>query len=630
MTTKKTKILVSTNYHKAFTGFGKNCKNILSYLYSTGKYEIIEFANGIVQGTEELKYSPWKVIGSVPNDRSTIQKINADQNVSRLASYGHFAIDDAIKKYKPDVYIGIEDIWAFSNFEKRKWWNKINCMIWTTIDSLPILPQAMEMSDECENFYVWASFAEKAMNKAGKDHVKTLHGSIDTSHFFKIEENRRNKLRKKFGINDSFIIGFVFRNQLRKSVPNLLDGFKIFLEQTPHSDAKLFLHTHWKEGWDINRLCQERDIDISKILTTYVCKKCKNYLVHKFIGHDQDCPYCKEKNSFDTTSTSHGITEQQLNEVYNLMDVYCHPFTSGGQEIPIQEAKLCELITLATNYSCGEDMCSEESAGIPLEWSKYSEPNTQFIKASTDENSIASCLSKVFNMTAEERSRLGSMARKYIIDNYSSETIGKKLEEIIDSFPEKSWDFNFESEKPNPDFSPDISLSDEEFAASLYSGFLKINPTKKDINELCLKIKSGASKQDLVERFKQVAIQTLGNQAKKIEELLDPEDKGRIGICLPPDGFICICASYFISGIKNMYKDHSLYIFVDGANANIFEGNKDIKKILPITEEVKDQILMEGAGDKNGYFDVFYNPSISELMATNYSHNCKDKSECIW
>ena len=40
------------------------------------------------------------------------------------------------------------------------------------------------------------------------------------------------------------------------------------------------------------------------------------------------------------------------------MDVYCHPFTSGGMEIPIFEAKLTELVTLVTNYSCGEDSCT--------------------------------------------------------------------------------------------------------------------------------------------------------------------------------------------------------------------------------------------------------------------------------
>ena len=82
------------------------------------------------------------------------------------------------------------------------------------------------------------------------------------------------------------------------------------------------------------------------------------------------------------------------------MDVYCHPFTSGGQEIPIQEAKLTELITLFTNYSCGEDCCTKESAGLPLNWTEYREPGTQFIKASTSPDSIAYQLKKVFKMSA--------------------------------------------------------------------------------------------------------------------------------------------------------------------------------------------------------------------------------------
>ena len=78
------------------------------------------------------------------------------------------------------------------------------------------------------------------------------------------------------------------------------------------------------------------------------------------------------------------------------MDVYCHPFTSGGQEIPIQEAKLTELITLATDYSCGEDYCHEDSGGLPLSWAEYREPGTQFIKASTYPESIYEQLIKVY------------------------------------------------------------------------------------------------------------------------------------------------------------------------------------------------------------------------------------------
>ena len=102
--------------------------------------------------------------------------------------------------------------------------------------------------------------------------------------------------------------------------------------------------------------------------------------MHAYIGQKKQCPHCSSKDSLETTNISNGVNEKQLNEIYNLMDVYCHPFTSGGQEIPVQEAKLAELITLVTNYSCGEDCCTKESGGLPLDWAEYREPGTQFIK----------------------------------------------------------------------------------------------------------------------------------------------------------------------------------------------------------------------------------------------------------
>ena len=65
---------------------------------------------------------------------------------------------------------------------------------------------------------------------------------------------------------------------------------------------------------------------------------------------------CASEKSLNTTNRQGmALMNEQLNEIYNLMDVYCHPFTSGGMEIPIFEAKMTELITLVTNYSCGED-----------------------------------------------------------------------------------------------------------------------------------------------------------------------------------------------------------------------------------------------------------------------------------
>ena len=68
------------------------------------------------------------------------------------------------------------------------------------------------------------------MHKLGHTHVKTVHGTLDTSSFFRFSDENRLKLRNKFQLSNEYIIGFVFRNQLRKSVPNLLDGFKLFQE----------------------------------------------------------------------------------------------------------------------------------------------------------------------------------------------------------------------------------------------------------------------------------------------------------------------------------------------------------------------------------------------------------------
>ena len=439
------RILFHSNNAKAFTGFGKNAKNILRYLYKTEKYEVIEFANGTQWNDPSLQLRPWKAQGSLPNNPAVIQELNKDPKKARSAGYGGETIDEAIKEYKPDIYIGCEDIWAFGGYWEKPWWNKINHMIWTTLDSQPILPQAIEAAPKTKNFYSWASFAERDLKAMGHNHVGTLHGSVDTDDFYRLSNLERKELRKKFNLSDEFIVGFVFRNQLRKSVPNLLEGFKIFKKDCPN--AKLLLHTHWSEGWDIPRLIEEKELNKEDILTTYYCSACGQYEIRSFSGQEQTCKFCGTEKSLNTTNVKAGVNEEQLNEIYNLMDVYCHPFTSGGMEIPIFEAKMTELVTLVTNYSCGEDSASQDCGSFPLDWAEYREPGTQFIKASTYPSSIAKQLKKVWQMNEGKRHQMGKKGREWTIENYSIEAVGKKLEAILDAMPDVDYDFDWDKEQ---------------------------------------------------------------------------------------------------------------------------------------------------------------------------------------
>ena len=271
----KKKVVIQTNYHKLFTGFGKNAKNILTHLYKSGKYDVVELANGKAFDDPELKKSPWRSVGTLPRpDQFISPEDQKSPDFQRRVAYGQYGIDRIIKEERPDVYIGAEDIWAFDGFSSKKWWGNINSMIWTTLDSLPILPTAITGASKTKHFYTWASFASKELNRLGHSNVKTLNGSIDTSKFYKLNSSLRDSIRSQHAIStDDFIIGFVFRNQLRKSVPNLLDGFKLFLNKNPNSNAKLLLHTHWGEGWDINRLLKEKSIDPSLVLTTYFLRR---------------------------------------------------------------------------------------------------------------------------------------------------------------------------------------------------------------------------------------------------------------------------------------------------------------------------------------------------------------------
>ena len=606
-----------------FTGFGKHKKNLLSYLYNTGKYDIIELSNGYTWESEQLKFVPWESYGTLPSDPEIHKEIAIDERRKNAAGYGAEMIDHAVKELKPDIYLGIEDVWAFNGFIEKEWWNKIHCIVHTTLDSLPILPDAVNAADKIKNYFVWASFAEKAMHKLGHTHVKTVHGTLDASSFYRLTDENRLKLRNRFKLSDEYIIGFVFRNQLRKSVPNLLDGFKLFQENNKQSKAKLLLHTYWNEGWDILKLLKEKEIDPKNILTTYVCKNCNAYHIKSFSSHAINCDFCHAQNSCETTNVKTGVNEQQLNEIYNLMDVYCHPFTSGGQEIPIQEAKLTELITLVTNYSCGEDCSTEASGGFPLEWAEYREPGTQFIKASTLPTSIFSQLQYVYSLSLETKKLLGKTARQFVIDNYSIEVVGKFFENLFDSFPHVDYVFENKKLKCDPFYDPDVNLQDKEWVESLYCNIL----TKQDpagVIHWMQRLKSDLKRSDVLNYFRKVALSE--NQNSFLDEMLsslkENKDSKKIAFIQPNGVEEIIIATSLVTSIKKIYPNYDIYFFTRNEYFDLINSHPDVKKVLNYFNKMDDPLFFEGKGANNKYFDIVFAPYLS--INNNYFRNAED------
>lgn len=616
---RKKKVLIQTDFSLVKSGFGRNAKSILTYLYKTGKYDLVNYCAGIVENYYELQKTPWKSIGCIPTDKEKTQLIERDPKLKHITPYGAFKLDEVIEKEKPDVYIAAQDIWGVDFAAQRSWFDKITSVIWTTLDSLPILPAAIKTAKKCDNFWVWSNFAQKEMHKMGIKNVKTLHGALEEDDFFKLEKDKKNSLRLYNNIDkDDFVIGFVFRNQLRKSVPNLIKGFKQFKSENSSSRAKLLLHTHLKEGWDIRNLIEENNINPKDVLFTYICEDCLSYEVRSFINADCECKSCGAKNSLDTVSVGKGVTECQLNEIYNLMDTYCHPFTSGGQEIPIQEAKLTELITLVTNYSCGEEMCEPEAHSLALEWDEFREIGTNFRKANTKPESIATQLEKVYKMSPEARSEIGAKAREWTIENFSISRIGLTLESFIDNSPLIDEEKYPTPEKKDPNAQVEFNQDGATWVKNLYRDILKVKVDDDDqgLIHWLKKLKEGMTPPAVEQYFRQVAAKE-NIKEQGLSQFLSEDDKGkRILFVFPINLSEAVLATSLLESAKNTYPDHNIYISTEKPFADFFAPNELIHKILPPYERTEGYIERLEEED----FEVVF-----DLNTANYEHNQKDR-----
>ena len=628
---EKIKVLFISNTSKALTGFGKNQKNVLRLLSQDERFEVIEGANG-VPFSSDLK-TPWKSYGTYPVEGKVIQEIENDPHKKRLASYGNYTIDKIIEKERPDIIVGVEDIWAF-NWVKKKWFDKINTVIWTTLDSLPILDQAEHLAPKVDKFLVWASFAEEAMKKKGYD-VETLHGAVDYSSFYRLPDEKREELRKNHGLKDSFVTGFVFKNQLRKSVPNLLEGFRLFQNsRKKQNPTKLLLHTDWPKtdnSWDIEKYIKEKGLDRNDILATYICRSCRDYSILPYKGEEIKCNHCGHEKGFVTKSNLFGLTEEQLNEVYNIMDVYCHPFTSGGQELPIQEAKAAGLITLVTEYSCGTDSCYEDRGGLPLKWVEYREPMTDFIKASTLPSSICERLAEVDDMAASDKEILVKKGRACVEEHFSVEKTVSRLKEILLGLGKTDWDFNFEDVIPNYQYEPDLNeeIPDQEWLISLYKNIFNKNLKTIDveIQDGCSLIKENGRKKvyEFLQKTALQKAQEIKNKERLLEDYFTSKNEKRIAVIMPESAGDVLMVNSLISNLKNKYEDYKIYFVTKTQFFPLINSHPDIENLIPYESGMDNLLIWEGQGSWEGYVDIAFLPFIGSQRHLNYMHNSLDK-----
>ena len=155
--------------------------------------------------------------------------------------------------------------------------------------------------------------------------VKVIPHGIDTEVFYPIANNFENSKTKEqlFGKSDVFVFGSVNRNSARKDLATLIMGFAMF-KHTTQANAVLYIHCNPidRMGIDCYRLSERLGLDV---------------------GTDIFFPKDFDENM--------GVSESELNKIYNTFDCFITTTTAEGWGLSIVEAMACKKLVIAPRHT---------------------------------------------------------------------------------------------------------------------------------------------------------------------------------------------------------------------------------------------------------------------------------------
>ena len=404
---KKIKIFTLSDHPLSPSGVGTQTKYMLQALLNTGKYQVISFGGAI----KHNNYQPTK-----------LEEYGDDWVIIPVDGYGDpDAVRSIIRNERPDI------LWFMT--DPRFWgW------LWQMEDEIrPLMPMIY--------YHVWDNYPYPkynkkfydsndvvcAISKLTNDIISTLSDAeifhvphaVNTDIFKKIAEERVRDFRTNSFPDeknpDKMIFFWNNRNARRKQSGSLIFWFKEFLDRVGHDKARLIMHTDPKDvhGQDLEVIAHELGLDNGQIL-------------------------------FSTQK----VPAESLAMLYNMADCTINISDAEGFGLATLESLACEtpIIVNMTGGLQEQVTDGENWFGFGLEPSSKSIIGSQEIPYIYEDRingkEFVDTLEKFYNLSKEEREKLGSSGREHVLKNYNFENFGKTWDEIMTHVHEKygSWD----------------------------------------------------------------------------------------------------------------------------------------------------------------------------------------------
>jgi len=431
----KKKVLLVAENHNLASGFGTYAKNLLERLHASGKYELAEFC--IYAPPSMGKEVPWKFYGNAPEADEPKEQHDL-YNGNPNNQFGAWRFDKVVLDFKPDIVLTYRDPWMDMFISKSPLLPYFHWVWMPTVDSDPQKQSWIEGFAKTDAILCYSEFGIKTLEKdAG--HLLNVVGCASPGIDPKIyKPYDKKQIRQELGLlPDINIVGTVMRNQKRKLFPELIKSFSKFLKVAPpeiKDNTYLLLHTSYPEkmGWNLGYHISEEEVG-SRVLTTYVCKNCKQYKIDFFKDTLNYCERCKSISCV-MPSVSFGLEVPDLVKIYNCMDLYVQYAICEGFGMPQVEATACGVPIASSNYSAMEDVI-QWTKGYPIKIQKmYRELETNAERVFPDNDHLVEIMINHLMLSPEDKAKKSAEVRQATVERYDWDDCAKAWMDYIDAY----------------------------------------------------------------------------------------------------------------------------------------------------------------------------------------------------
>jgi len=369
----KLRIMPISDSPWAPTGFGTNTRNVSAILIKEGHH----IGYGGCQNPQHGKYVTEWPLGQT---EETVEWENLPIMHPGQERFGEKSFPSWLKNFKPDV------VWTHLDFQmfmhvagykqpkqatiplyndkgkllsRKERMTLMNNMFkeiskgppwkWAAtipFDGQPCIPSWQELLDQIDYKLCMSRYGQLCMEEEFKRCEESWyipHG-VDCNFFKPKMEPMYGDKKLSDVAEGAFVVGCVARNQHRKNIPQLVKGFKEFVDRNDlkPDQAKLMLHMDWTDamGWRFPEFAEAYGL--------------KDYLLPTLMG---------------VLDAGEAPDDEGMVNIYNCMDVFVLPTAGEGFGIPTIEAMACGVPVAVTNYTTAWEIIKEddpETAEIPL------------------------------------------------------------------------------------------------------------------------------------------------------------------------------------------------------------------------------------------------------------------------